>query len=116
MTITYILSTDIGKIRLLISDTAGAQFSDEELQVFLDMSDDDVYTAAAMALEAWAAAITGNVTSEKIGDYAYSKKESDNKLALAARYRSSAGSVPVIDWAEMDLEAVGEYPVEESEE
>ena len=52
MTFTYVLSTDIGKIRLMIPDrvTAEAIFTDEELQAFYDL-EGDVRSAAAMALE-----------------------------------------------------------------
>lgn len=107
--------TDIELVRLLIADTGSVQYTDAQIQAFLDLADDDIYIAAALALEAWAASITGNATAEKIGDYSYSKKESDNKLALAARYRESSGSGPVVDWASMDLSSIGEYPVEESE-
>lgn len=108
MTATYDLATDIGKVRLYINDkdvtpATDAHFTDEELQVFLDNNDDDIYLAAADALEAWAAALTSNVTSEHIGDYSYSKKDVDNKLTLAGKYREASSNAPVLDWAEMNL-------------
>ena len=120
MTATYDLTTNVGKVRLKIADTdvtpaTDAHFTDEELQVFLDEADDDILLASALALEAWAGALTDNALSEKIGDYSYSKKQADNKLALAQRYRDASGAGPVTAWAEMDLESIGEYPVEESE-
>ena len=73
---TYDLTTDIGKVRLLIGDTditptTDAQFSDEEIQAFLDMASASLLTAAGFALEAWAGAITDSFTAEKIGDYSY---------------------------------------------
>ena len=118
MTASYDLNTNIGKVRLKIADTdvtpaTDAHFTDEEIQVFLDEASDDILLASALALEAWAAALTETATSEKIGDYAYTKKQTDNMLALAQRYRDASGSGPVVDWAEMDLEAIGE--LEESE-
>ena len=74
---TYDTTTDIGKVRLLIGDTdivptTDAQFSDEEIQVFLDLAG-SVLGAAAKALEAWAATLADGMLSEKIGDYSYTK-------------------------------------------
>ena len=117
MTATYDLTTNIGKVRLKIADTdvtpaTDAHFTDEEIQVFLDEADDDILIASALALESWAAALTDSAMSEKIGDYSYTKKQADNKLALAERYRSASGSGPVVDWAEMDLASVGDLEEE----
>ena len=105
---TYDVTTDIGKVRLLIGDTdisptTDAQFSDEEIQAFLTLADDSVYLAAALALESWASTLYSSVTSEKIGDYAYTKKEAENMMALAKRYRDNESSAPAINWAEPDL-------------
>lgn len=52
MTFTYVLSTDIGKCRMLIPDrvSASAIFTDEEITEFLSL-ETDVRCAAAMALE-----------------------------------------------------------------
>jgi len=95
--------TDIAKVRLLINDrTTPYNFSDEEIQAFLDM-DSDIYLAAALALEAWAAEYTLVENSEKLGDYSYTKKQVENMLALAKQYRSGSGSSSVIDYAGMDL-------------
>lgn len=51
MTYTYSLSTDIGKVRLLIPDNveADAELTDEELQYFLDETGDHVKGAAVLA-------------------------------------------------------------------
>lgn len=59
MAFTYDLGTDIGKIRLAITDTTEASpvFSDEEIQVFLDESDGDLDKAAARALRAIATSL-----------------------------------------------------------
>ena len=105
MAVTYDLTTAIGKVRLKIADTdiTDAHFTDEELQVFLDEAGGSDYLAAALALEAWATAISSNMTSEKIGDYSYTKKEAESKLAAAARYRTQEESAPVSTWAEMNL-------------
>lgn len=55
MSYSYDLSTDIGKIRLAIPDNiqADAVFTDEELQVFLDV-EGSWRSAAALALETMA--------------------------------------------------------------
>lgn len=111
MTATYDLTTDIGKLRLKINDkdvtpASDAHFTDEELQVFLDEADDDILVAAALALESWAAEYTLLENSERLGDYSYTKKQVDNMLALAARYRESSNAEPAIAWAEMDLATV----------
>ena len=95
--------TDIQKVRLLIADTGSVQFTDAQIQAFLDMASGSILTAAGYALEAWAASITGGLTSEKIGDYSYSKKDAEQKLKLAAEYKKQAAESPYMTWAEMNL-------------
>ena len=53
MAFTYDLSTDVGKIRLLIPDTVStsAVFSDEEVTALLLLESSSVRRAAALALE-----------------------------------------------------------------
>lgn len=94
---------DIEKVRLLIADTGSVQFTDAQIQAFLDMASDSILLAASYALESWAASVTDNLTSEKIGDYAYTKKAAESKMALANKYRDEDASTPAFDWAEMDL-------------
>lgn len=115
---TYDLTTNIGKVRLLIGDTdivptTDAQFSDEEIQVFLTMASSSILIAAGYALEAWASALTDSLTSERIGDYAYTKKEADTKRALAMEYKKQAATSPAFEWAEMDLSGVEDTTVSE---
>jgi len=95
--------TDIEKVRLLIADTDSVQYTDPQIQAFLDMASGSVLTAAGFALEAWAASITGGITSEKIGDYSYTKKEAEGKLKLAAEYKKQDAESPYLTWAEMNL-------------
>ena len=107
MAFTYDLTTDIGKVRLNINDKvntsdAPAQFSDEELQVFLTAGG-SVNMGSALALEAWAAGLTGEMDAEKIGDYSYSKKASANKLTLADRYRKADSETPVLEYGSFNL-------------
>ena len=49
---TYDLTTDVGKVRLIITDTdpANVIFIDEEIAAFLELND-GILTAAAMALD-----------------------------------------------------------------
>ena len=111
MSFTYNLTTNIGKVRLLIDDktnthSSPAHFSDAELQVFLTMVSDSLYLAAALALESWAANDTANMDSERIGDYQYVRGAVSKKLTLAKQYRSvaeEADKAPIMEWAEMDL-------------
>jgi len=108
MTWTYDITNDIGKVRLLISDTnivpvTNAHFSDEELQYFLTANGDDVNLAAAMALEAWAASFSASVDSERIGDYSYTQSRVTKMLDVAARLRATATDVPAMAWAEINV-------------
>lgn len=104
MTFTYDLTTDIGKVRLLIGDKniAAPVFTDEELSSFLT-SEGSVNLAAAIALEAWAAGYGANADSERIGDYSYSQRIIDNMLKLAERLRKTDSEKPAMDWASLDL-------------
>ncbi len=101
--------TDAERIRLLINDKdTPKHFNDLEIAEFLALAGDSVYLAAALALEAWAGALTGETDSERIGDYSYTKKQAANKLALAERYRKVEAETPVLSWASMDLAGAAE--------
>jgi len=104
MSFTYVLATDIGKIRLIISDKTDTDyhFEDEELQAFLD-SEGSVNLAAAGALESWAAAYALNADNESIGGYAYAQSITKKMLDLAARLRKTDAEKPYMTWAEPDL-------------
>ena len=116
MTYTYDVSDNIGKVRLKIGDrditpTTDAQFNDAEIQIFLDEAGNSILLAASLALEAWASNISGNLSAEKIGDYSYTSKGVENKIALAKKYRDEDASLPAMAWSEMDLASVGELPL-----
>ena len=104
MSFTYVLTTDIGKVRLIISDKdeLDYHFEDEELQAFLT-TEGSVNLAAAGALESWAAAYALNADSEKIGDYAYAQSISKKMLEMAAKLRAGDAMTPALSWAEPDL-------------
>ncbi len=95
--------TDIEKVRLLIGDTGSVQFTDAQIQAFLDMASSDILMASSYALEAWAASITSSLKSEKIGDYAYTMDDAGNKIKLAEKYSKEASMKPYMTWSEMDL-------------
>ena len=107
MTVTYDITTDVGKVRLLIGDKTIADpvFTDEEIAVFLANNGNSIYLAAAEALEAWAASYTANADSEHIGDYSYSQSITKKMLETAARLRETVNSTPALDIASMDLTA-----------
>jgi len=104
MSFTYLLATDIGKVRLIISDKNAADyhFENEELQHFLT-SEGSVNLAAAGALESWAAAYALNANTERIGDYSYGQTISKNMLEMASRLREGDAATPALSWAEPDL-------------
>ena len=110
MTATYDLTSDVGKVRLLISDTdtLNYHFADEELQIFLSLYPGSYRLPAAQALEAWAAAYSANADSERIGDYSYTQKIVINMLALAEKLRNDENNMPAMDWSEMDFINYGE--------
>ncbi len=110
MAYTYDTTNNIGKVRLLIGDTditptTDAQFSDEEIQIFLDMASESILLASSYALEAWAATLTGSMKSEKIGDYSYTRDEAAVKTALAKKYKDEDSTAPAMDIASMNLTA-----------
>ena len=107
MTAIYDVTTDIGKVRLLIGDTdvtpaTDAHFTDEEIQAMLTMYG-DVLLAASYLLESWAAALASALSSERIGDYSYTNNVVANKTALAKKYREEANTQPASDIAEWDF-------------
>ena len=110
MTVTYDLTSDIGKVRLLISDTSltSPYFQDEEIQVFLSLYPGSLRLPAAQTLESWAAAYSANADSERIGDYSYTQKTVTSMLALAEKLRNDENTQPVIDWASFDMTHFGE--------
>lgn len=114
MAFTYILSTDIGKIRLITGDKNELEpvFTDEEIRVFLT-AEGSVNLGAAAVLEAWATLYSANVDTEKIGDYSYGQKIVDKMLTLAKQLRETDASTPALTWAEMDLSGVEDTTVSE---
>lgn len=106
MSFTYDLTNDIGKVRLLVGDTVqddgvkpdDSNYSDEEIQVFLDRNN-DVNIAAAEALEnlarMWAVEpdIRMGPISESRSDVAGNLREQAEKLRQQSGGESTAFSV-----------------------
>lgn len=104
MAFTYDISTDIGRVRLILQDhdASDYHFEDAEITAFLDY-EGSVGLAAAAAFEAWAAAYALNADNEAIGGYSYAQSISKKMLDQAARLRKNEAEKPVMEWAEPDL-------------
>lgn len=111
MGFTYDLSTDIGKVRLLIPDVRQSEhvFEDDEVTAFLTLEDNDVRKAAALALETIA---SDNVLVLKVIKLVDLQTDGA-RVAQALRARATAlraksaeladeAEVP-LDWSEMVL-------------
>lgn len=118
MAANYDLTTNVGKVRLIIGDTdvdpeSDAVFTDAELDYFLTENSNNINLAAADALEAWVAKYATAPDSEKIGDYAYSQKIVDHLNKLAKELREKVESSPVLEISAMDLTGVEDTTVSE---
>lgn len=105
MSLPYDITTNVGKVRLVIGDTDATAyvFTDAEINYFLTENSSNISLAAADALEAWMAKYAKAPDSEKIGDYAYTQKIVDKMNKLRNELRAKVESAPVLEWAEMDL-------------
>jgi len=105
MSVTYDITTLVGKVRLIIGDTdiTNNVFTDEEIEYFLGENDGNINLAAADTLEAWMAKYATSPDSEKIGDYAYTQKTIANMNKLRNELRTKVESTPYLTWSEMDL-------------
>lgn len=110
MSATYDLSTDIGKVRLLITDTdtSNTIFSDEEIQVFLDQTayngENDLRYAAAEALDTMARSEILTQKRIKLMDLQTDGPATGKALMDAANQLRSLSDAEIeIDWIEMGL-------------
>ncbi len=115
---TYDLTTNVGKIRLIIGDTdidptSDAVFTDEELTYFLTVNSNNITLAAADALEAWMAKYATSPDSEKIGDYSYTQKIVQNMNKLQKELREKDATNPYLTWAEWNLTSGSSITAEE---
>ena len=105
MSYSYSLSTNRGKVRLLIKDTSNEKFpvegedyifSDAEIDAFLDMNGDAVWTAAADACRSLAAdEVAGSLRLKLSGFEIDRSKVHDYWMKLADNYEKKAGNQAV---------------------
>lgn len=104
MAFTYDVSTDIGKVRMLITDRDESRpvFQDAEIQAYLDLEDSSIRRAAAAALETMASdqalVLKVIVTLDLETDGA---KVSDALMKRAAVLRKTEDETGAFDIAEM---------------
>jgi len=105
MACTYDITTNRGKVRLIIGDTSTITcvFSDLEIDIFLSINSNNVNLAAADALGAWMAKYATNPDSETIGDYAYTQKIIANMNKLKNELIVKDASTPILEIASMNL-------------
>lgn len=109
MPATYDLSTDRGKVRLIIgdTDTANALFQDEELDAFLGLEGGDVRLAAAQALDAMASSETMIQKAIRLMDLstdgpAVARQLREHARELRRQVAEGSGDMEgLFDWAEM---------------
>ena len=105
MSLAYDVTTNVGKVRLIIGDTDATDyvFSDAEINYFLTDNSNNIVLAAADALGAWIAKYTRAPDSEKIGDYSYSQKIVAHMNKLMNELRERDASTPYQTYGEMNL-------------
>ena len=110
MAFTYDLTTDAGKVRLLITDTDHDNeiFSDSEIDVFLGLtavdSTNDINLASAVALETIAASEALVQKKIKLLDLTTDGPAvADSLRKAAALLREQSENESYIDWTEINL-------------
>jgi hypothetical protein len=110
MTVTYDLSTDVGRVRLLIPDRVltDAVYEDDEITVFLSLEGDSVPRAAALALETIAADTAATLRVTRVLGFldVDGAKAADSLMKRAKELRAQAAASEVttgdlFDWANM---------------
>ena len=110
MAFTYNLTTEAGKVRLLITDTDHTNpiFEDNEIDVFLSITavdgSNDINLAAAVALETIAASEALVQKKIKLLDLTTDGPAVATSLRAAAKLlREQSDNESYIDWSEMSL-------------
>ena len=110
MAFTYDLSTEAGKVRLLITDTDHDNeiFSDSEINTFLSLTavdgSNDINLASAVALETIAASEALVQKKIKLLDLTTDGPAVATSLRAAAKIlRDQSENESYIDWSEMSL-------------
>ena len=110
MAFTYDLTTEAGKVRLLITDTDHDNeiFSDSEINVFLSLtavdSSNDINLASAVALETMAASEAIVQKKIKLLDLTTDGQAVATSLRASAKIlRDQSENESYIDWSELNL-------------
>ncbi len=110
MAFTYNLTTEAGKVRLLITDTDSTNpiFEDREIDVFLSLTavdgSNDINLAAAVALETIAASEALVQKKIKLLDLTTDGPAVAASLRVSAKIlREQSDNESYIDWSEMNL-------------
>ena len=110
MAFTYDLTTEAGKVRLLITDTDHDNeiFSDSEISTFLNLTAvdgaNDINLASAVALETMAASEAIVLKKIKLLDLTTDGPAVATSLRAAAKVlRDQSENESYIDWTELDL-------------
>jgi hypothetical protein len=114
MAFTYDISTDLGKVRLIIGDTdsTAAQFQDEEISAFLLLNDSSLLLASADALDAMAAKIARGATITKLGDYQLDTTNAATQLQAAAeKLRDREYNTPAFGIVEDNVSGFNELEI-----
>ncbi len=96
--------TLIEQVRLRIGDADSDVFDDAEVQQFLDDAEDDIFLAAADALEAIAASAALVAKLQRTGNLTIDRRAIPGELRkLAAVYRARVAESPATAWAEQSV-------------
>ena len=114
MSFTYDVSTEIGKVRMLVGDKdeTNILFHDEEVSAYLELNEDNVRRAAAGMLETIASNETMVLKVVRLLDIstdgasvARSLREHAAQLRIEADLADSAEDGGAFDYAELNLNA-----------
>lgn len=93
MSFSYDLTTDAGKVRLLVADTNSSDYvwEDAEISAFLTMAGDSVFDAAAIALRSAASDFKKVMRLNLFGDVSVDPSQTISRLLdLAKSYEATA--------------------------
>lgn len=111
MPITYDPTTDAGKVRLLIGDTADAtaMFSDAEISAFLTLESNNVWYAAATAFETIARNRARLLKRMELSSYKTEQFAIQDLLASATRLREAYQSGLSVGTLALDADCLEAY-------
>lgn len=105
--------TPIQAVRTCIGDKNAVQFSDDEIQFFLDSQGESIFLASGAALDAWAASIGTILKEQRIGDF-FDQSGRNQVSALQAQaeaFRQIEYNTPAFDFAEENYNEFTQYDI-----